>query len=187
MENFLKNIYGILFEPKNTINNLIETRPVSQALFIVVALSISACMLTYNFIFGGVLDIIFLMGNVIFVIVSSLIFWLVLAGFFEMTSRIFNDDKHYKQLLALMGFSLLPWIFTAPIELLKANYILTILGNILEIGIWSWSISLIFISIKTLYGLTNKKTCIFLLTPFLGSIIAINWVSQFFAIVLNIF
>lgn len=187
MENFLKNIYGILFEPQKTIEELIEKKPVVQAFIIVVLLSVAAFLLSYKIMIPSTLSAIFLVLNIIGIIISSIIFWLVLAAFFEAVSRIFNDESHYKQLLTLMGFSLLPWIFTAPLELLKINTILAAVSSLFEIAIWVWSIVLIFMSVKKLYNLSTKKTWLFFAIPFLGGMVAINWVSQFFAIIVNIF
>lgn len=187
MKNFLENIYGILFDPKNTINRLIETQPVWQAFSIIVVLSIASALLGQKTGFTGMYDFIFFVGNILAVFISSLIIWFTLAGFFEITARIFKDENNFKKLLSLMGFSLLPWILTAPLMLIKVNLTLIIISIVLEIIVWIWSIFLIFLSVKQVYNLSVKKTLLFFVMPILGTIVTINWISQFFAIFTELF
>lgn len=187
LNGFLKNIYGILFEPYETIDNLIESAPLRQAFLVVVLLSASSCLLNYQLMLKGTASSFLFIFNLLGVLISSLIFWFVLAGFFEAVSQIFNSKSHYRQVLVLSGFSLLPWIFSAPLELIKINSLLLSISILLELGVWVWSIFLLFIGIRKLYCLETKKTWLFLAVPFLGGIISLNWVSQFFTIITNIF
>lgn len=182
MRNFLENIYGILFEPKKTMDKIIETRPIWQAVWIIIILSLASALLDHSTGFDGTSNIIFFIGNLFSILISSLLIWVTISGFFEVTARIFSDENRFKPLLSLMGFALLPWIFTAPLTLLKINIPLIIIGSILEIIVWIWSIVLIFFSVQKLYNLSIKKTWLFFLMPFLGTMVVINWISQFFAI-----
>ena len=187
MKTFLENIYGILFEPQQTMDKIIETKPIWQAFSIIVILSLASAVLSHKQGFSTTYDILFFVGNIAAVFVSSLIIWITLTGFFEVTARVFSDENRFKPLLCLMGFSLLPWILTAPLLLLKVNLPLIITSTILEIAVWTWSIALIFLSIKKLYNLSTKKTWMFFAIPALGTIVAINWISQLFAILTGIF
>lgn len=187
MTNFLQNIYGILFNPQKTITHLIETKPVSQAFVILVVLSLASAILGHKTGFDGVYDVMFFAANIIAIFLSSLIIWFTISGFFEVTSKIFSDETHFKEILTLIGFCLLPWIFTAPLLLVKINLPLVIISTLLEIAVWIWSIVLIFLSVKQTYKLTTKKTWLFFATPFLGAIVTINWISQFVAIFTTLF
>jgi len=187
MRNFLENIYGILFNPQKTIAILIETQPVWQAFSIIVALSLASAILGQKAGFTGMYDFIFFFGNVAAIFISSLIIWFSMAGFFEITARIFSDDNNFRKLLSLMGFALLPWILTAPLMLIKINLPLIITSIVLEILVWIWSIVLIFLSVKQVYNLSIKKTLLFFAMPILGTIVTINWISQFFAIFTGLF
>ena len=187
MKTFLENIYGILFEPQKTIEKIIDTQPVWQAFSIIAALSLASAILGQKIGFAGVYDFIFFFGNVAAIFISSLIIWFSLAGFFEITARIFGDENNFKKLLSLMGFALLPWILTAPLILIKINLPLIIISIILEILVWIWSIILVFLSVKQLYKLSIKKTLLFFAMPVLGTIVTINWISQFFAIFTGLF
>jgi hypothetical protein len=187
MRNFLENIYGILFDPQKTIGKIIETQPIWQAFSIIVVLSIASAILGQKTGFTQMYDFIFFLGNILAIFISSLIIWFTLAGFFEITARIFSDENNFKKLLALMGFSLLPWILTAPLMLIKINLPLIITSIVLEILVWIWSIVLIFLSVKQVYNLSTKKTWLFFAMPVLGTIVTINWISQFFAIFTELF
>lgn len=187
MKTFLENIYGILFDPQKTIAKIIETQPIWQAFSIISVLSLASAILGQKTGFAGMYDFIFFFGNIIAVFISSLIIWLTLAGFFEITARIFNDENNFKKLLSLMGFALLPWVLTAPLMLIKINLPLIITSIVLEIIVWAWSIALIFLSVKQVYNLSVKKTFSFFLMPILGTIVTINWISQFVAIFTGLF
>jgi len=187
MKNFLENIYGILIEPQATIDKIIETKPIWQAFSIITILSIASAILGHKEGFNGIYDILFFVGNIVIIFISSLIIWFTLAGFFEVTARIFSDECRFKEILSLMGFALLPWVLTAPLILLKINIPLTITATILEVLVWVWSLVLIFLSVKKVYNLTIQKTWLFFLMPILGTIVAINWISQFFAIFIELF
>lgn len=187
MKTFLENIYGILFEPQKTIDKIIETQPIWQAFTIIMFLSLASAFLGQKSGLTEMYDFLFFFGNIVIVFFSSLIIWVTLAGFFEITARIFSDENNFKKLLSLMGFALLPWILTAPLMLLRINIPLIITSIILEIAVWVWSLILIFLSVKKLYNLSTKKTVLFFLMPILGTIVAINWVSQFIAIFTQLF
>lgn len=182
MKDFLENIYGILFNPKKTIERIIETSPFWQAFWIIIVLSLASALLDNRFILGGSYDIVFFIWNLLSILLSSLLIWVTIAGFFEVTARIFSDESRFKPLLSLTGFALLPWILTAPLTLLKINIPLLIISSLLEVMVWIWSIVLIFLSVKQLYNLSTKKTWLFFLMPFLGTLVVINWISQFLAI-----
>jgi hypothetical protein len=187
MENFLQNIYGILFEPQKTIDRLIETKPVLQAFIILMILSLASAILSHKTGFDSTYDVLFFVANILAIFISSLIIWVTISGFFEVTARIFSDESHFKELLSLIGFALLPWILTAPLLLVKVNVPLIITSTILEIIVWAWSIALIFFSIKKVYNLSTAKTWLFFFMPVLGAIVTINWISQLVAIFTTIF
>lgn len=183
MKNFLENIYGILFEPQITIKKIIETKPIWQAFSIIAILTLTSTIFSD---FKGLLslyDFLFFLGNLLVVLILSLIIWFTITGFFEITARVFTDEYRFKPLLCLISFSLIPWIFTAPLSLLKINLPLAITATLLSFGVWAWSIVLVFLSVKQVYNLSIKKTWLFFSVPILGTIVAANWTSQFFAIV----
>lgn len=182
MKNFLENIYGILFAPKTTIEKIIETKPMWQAFTIITVLSLTSAVLNNFNGFTSFYDFLFFVGNLLVILILSFIIWFTLTGFFEATARVFTEENRFRPLLCLVSFSLIPWIFTAPLVLLKINIPLIITSTILELIIWIWSIVLLFLSVKQLYNLSTGKTWLFFAIPVIGSIVAANWVSQFFAI-----
>jgi len=182
MKNFLENVYGILFDPKNTIEKLIETQPIWQAFSILFALSVVSALLGIKTGFHSTYDVVFFLLNILYFLFSSVFIWFTLAGFFELTARIFREENNFKALLSLIGFSLIPWIFVAPLMLIQINIPLVIISTILEITVWLWSIVLVFMSVKQLYKLSVKKTLLFFVLPLLGALVIINWISQLSAI-----
>lgn len=187
MTNFLDNIYGILFAPKATIEKLIEEKPLWQAFAVLGIITLASAILNSLDGFSSVYDVLFFFGNILVISLSSLIILFSLVGFFELTARIFSDESKFKATVCAFSFSLLPWVFTAPLLLLKINLPLIITSTILEVVVWAWSVVLIFLSVKTVYNLSTRKTWMFFAVPLLGTIVAINWVSQLVAIVTGMF
>lgn len=187
MKNFLDNIYGILFSPQATMDRIIEEKPVWQAFAIIAIITMASAILNSLDGFQTFYDVLFFFGNILVILLSSLLIWITLVGFFELTARIFTDESRFKSLLCLISFALLPWVLTAPLMLLKINIPLIITSTILELLVWAWSVVLIFLSVKKVYNLSTKKTWMFFAVPLLGTIVAINWISQVVAILTGIF
>ena len=187
MRSFIENIIGIIIKPKTTIYEIAQTRPVGQAFCVIVLLSLISALIGHKTGFDGKLDFIFFCSNLLGILFSSLLIWLSLAGFFALSARVFRDEKQFRKMLALMGFSLIPWGFSAPLLFVKINALSLVIATILEIAIWLWSIWLVFYSVYHVYELSVKKTLLFFVTPILGMTIITNWVAQLYTILVSLF
>lgn len=187
MKSFFENLLGIIIKPKATIYEIAQTRPVWQAFFVIAILSLTSALIGHKTGFDGELDFIFFISNLLGIFISSLLIWLSLAGFFALSAWVFRDEKHFRKMLALMGFALFPWIFSAPLIFAKVNVPLLVISTILEIAIWLWSIWLVFYSVHHVYELSIKKTILFFITPILGMVIITNWIAQIYTILVSLF
>lgn len=184
LSDFLVNIYGMLFEPKKTIERLSENPPVVQSVVLVLLMAVFL-----NVVFFGVHDnaFTFLLLSV-WLSITAIVSWIVVAAFYELVASIFVSQSHYKAILTLFAFCTLPWIFIAPLELLKSAGVLgSLLGIYLELAIWVWSGVLMFLSIKKVYELKSLRAFVFLMLPFIAGFISFNLFLSFVVNIIKIF
>lgn len=186
MTKFLENFYGALFCPDKTFSNIKEETPIGQALGLVVIISILSILITSSSYFRatGILG----MGyQVIFAAIAGIISWLFFAFFLELIATVFGQNGKMKPLLSLTAFALIPWIFLAPIELLKntGDY-----GNLAAIlfglTVWLWVTILEMVAVMKTYELTFGRAFLMLIIPFLGGFLSFHWFVGFFSTLGNI-
>jgi hypothetical protein len=101
--------------------------------------------------------------------------------FFEYIAKIFDKSGNLKTLLYLTAFSTIPWIFLAPLELLKEyGDIGYFLGLILELIIYFWTIFLYCKSLQATYNITFSRSIMLIFLPFLSTLFAFFWIIGFF-------
>lgn len=186
MNNFLDNIYGVLFYPDETFDRLKENPPVSQGFFIVVIISAIGAFLNFSFLDES-RSFIFLGLDIFGSIFSGILSWLFPAFFLEIVSSIFKQSGKLKTFLTLFGFSLVPWIFAGPAELLKtAGPAGKLIGVFLGLFIWLWVAVLVFKAIIKSYELSPGRGLILISIPFLGGFLALYLIVNFFSTLIQI-
>lgn len=179
--NLFDNIYGALFTPDKTFNELKENPVIEQGFIIVVCISMLATLLNFSLI-DGFNSVLMLGINVIFSAFAGVISWVFFASFFELIAGIFKQAGKIRIFLTLSAFSLLPWAFLAPIQLFKTGGKLGgIFGIIFGLAIWLWSTALIVVSVIKSYNLSLGRALVFLIVPFVGGILSFNWFIGFFS------
>jgi len=186
MNNFLDNVYGVLFSPKESFDRLIINPSVFQGFIIVLIISIINPLI--NFDFCGSSKCLFLLGFQIFsAAFAGVVSWLFFASFIEIIASVFKQAGRIKEFLTLSAFALIPWIFIAPAELLKSAGILgNIFGILFGLGIWLWVTILTFIALIKTYNLSLGRTIVLLTIPFFAGFLAFNWIIGFFVTLFGI-
>jgi hypothetical protein len=87
--------------------------------------------------------------------------------------------------LSLTALAFVPWIFLAPLKLLKSTNFSS-LAVVLILGIWIWSVVLQILAISESYGITRKKAIIVMFIPFIASILYWIWTVDFFVKIFQI-
>lgn len=182
---FLENIYGTLFYPRETFERLKQTPPIIEALFLVVAISLIKPFIEASFFKDQNLTwFIFDLFKAGF---GGIIKWLFFAAFIEGVASVFKNGGNYKTFLALSAFALIPWIFMGPVFLFKTGGILAALLGILSgIAIWIWTTILTILAIMKAYNVSSGRILLLLSIPFLGGIIFFNWMIGFFSTLFEI-
>lgn len=183
---FLNNFYGTLFTPVKTFEELKQTQPLVSAIVIVILVSmlkifLNSKSITFNnpLMYGS---------NLFLSAFSGLISWLFFAGFFELSARIFDRGGKYKTMLILSAFAMLPWIFLGPVALFKMIDTSGAAGGMfLGFLVWIWVIGLQIYAILKTYNLNIGKTVLFIIIPFLGWFVFLNWFVIFFVTMADLF
>lgn len=181
METYFKNIQNVLFSPNTAFyeikNNVLSS---SQAVFTLVWVNIILYSLKYVFS-GSFLNAFFFIFSLIFYIIGILLSWLLLTALFEYIAKIFDKSGKFKILLCLSSYSIIPWIFMTPLQLVKnigdIGYFFAV---ILEIFLYFWTIFLYTKSIEAAYDLSFSRSIMLVFLPILGMLFAFSWIIGFF-------
>jgi len=177
--NFLEDVYGVLFAPKEAYERLLQNLPILEALGIVVFVSLLKPLTNVSFVGQHITAgfIFSLFGAAI----SGIIKWVFFATFIEFVASVFRKGGRLKAFLTLTGFALLPWVFIGPVELLKSGGMLfSLIGVLFGIVIWAWTTVLTVFAAMKAYDITSGRILVLFSLPFLGGIIFINWIIGFF-------
>ena len=176
--NFFENIYSVIFSPKA----FFEREDISYSIRLSIATVIFIAVI--NKLAMGIFDSSILHWTFFFAIIGSAIItvmlWFLTALFFEYIAKIFEKDGQLKKLLFYTAFVPIPYLFFAPLNLLKnTNDVLYIIATLAEFCIYIWIIYLYILSLKTVYCITKARACMMILIPFISSFFAIYWIVCF--------
>ncbi|MCR4881917.1 MAG: YIP1 family protein [bacterium] len=168
-------LYGILFHPVETYRNVCAEKPYKFPLAIILFAALFLIILSNNALEMGFFSMYSAMAF------NIACYWLFFSFFIDLMARMFNIKGKYPKLLTLMAFSFIPWMFLAPLKLLKNFSELTsVIAIILLLGVWMWTIALQMLAISETYEIPRKNAIIILLIPFIGTILYFIWVADFF-------
>lgn len=181
MEAYFKNISKVLFEPNVAFEEIKEgISSSSQAVFTLVWVNIILYSLKYMFS-ANVLNAFFYLCSLFFYLVSIVFSWLLLSVLFEYFAKIFDKSGKFKLLFCLSSYSIIPWIFMAPMQLIKnvgdIGYFFAVLFEIL---IYLWTIFLYVKSLQAAYDLTFSRAIMLIFLPIVGMLFAVPWIIGFF-------
>lgn len=168
---FLERLYGTLFLPSFTFEQLKAEPSFTQAAFVVALVNVLESLRLSQ---TGII-------YPIWSLISGLIGWLFFTFLLKQLASAFQKSVTMPELLTLTGFASLPWLFIAPALSLPPQ--LRLLSAIAVIiwfitwQIWSASVALNLKSWKTL--------AIFPLAIF-GGVVALIWVGNTFKILWSI-
>lgn len=173
-DDFFVKIYNVLFSPKEFFENKDEKVSLRLALGTLVATTIitQTCIaITNKEIYSISFALILALK-----IVGTIFYWFISALFFEYVAKIFSNENNLKKVLYFTAFVPLPYIFFAPLNLLKgANNIGHIIGSNAEFLLYLWIICLYAYALKSSYNISIARAFMLLSIPFLGIFFALNW------------
>ncbi|HSA06832.1 MAG TPA: Yip1 family protein [Candidatus Gastranaerophilales bacterium] len=178
-QDFFETIYGALFYPRQTFEEIRQNPPIIHALGIVILISVLNPIINASFLnnqnLGWFVYSLFSAG------LGGIIKWVFFAAFIEALASIFRKGGNFKIFLALSAFALLPWVFIGPVTLLKSGGILTgLIGILFGIAIWVWSTVLTVFAVMKSYEISSGRVLLLISIPLIGAVIFFNWIIGFF-------
>jgi len=168
---FLDRLYGTLFLPQTTFEQL-KTNPSFEQAAIVIALVniLETIRLNQFTIFSSI-------GSVI----SSAIGWIFFTFLLKQLASIFQKDIKLLELLTLTGFASLPWLFMAPALSLPTQY-----RTIAAIAVIIWFIIWQVWSASVGLGIKRRKALVIIPMAIAGGVVAVIWLGNAVKLLLSL-
>jgi len=178
-DEFFENIYSVIFSPKAFFER--KDIKISSRLALATIIFIAAINTLAAGIFKGSITNIFYIFSFIWNIIMTVSIWFLTALFFEYIAKIFDKGGELKKLLFYTAFAPIPYLFFAPLNLLKqiggTGYIFAVL---IETALYFWIITLYALSLRGTYNLTFSRSFMLIFLPFISSFFALYWLVCFF-------
>ncbi len=178
VNDFFENIYSVIFSPKAFFEREDVTVSIRLAVVTVVFIALIN-KLTLGIFDGSILSLMFIF-SLFYSIISTVFIWFLTALFFEYIARIFDRGKKLEKILFLTAFVPVPYIFFAPLNLIKQiGEIGYIFATIIECVLYFWIIFLYALALRAVYNITISRAFMLIFLPFVASFFAINWMVCF--------
>ena len=185
-DKYFENLYSVIFSPKAFFER--EDLTISIRLAVTTVILITVLSKIATSIFDGSLANMWFVLSLIWSIICAIFLWFITGLFFEYTAKIFEKDGNLSKLLFYTSFAPVPYIFFAPLNLLKSvgtfGYFL---GAYCEFFLYLWIIFLYVLALKSVYKITLARSFMLIFLPFLATFFAFNWMVGFFTKIWYIF
>jgi hypothetical protein len=111
--------------------------------------------------------------------------WNLASLFFGMVGYAILGKAPWKRIFILSAFSLLPWVFLAPITVIRISLGTAgaVISGFLGVLIWVWSAIYFSLALKEALGIRSTQLAVLLLLPLCLSLL---WASWFFGFIANL-
>lgn len=185
-DKYFENLYSVIFSPKAFFER--EDLTISIRLAVTTVILITVLSKIATSIFDGSIANMWFVPSLIWSIICAIFLWFITGLFFEYTAKIFEKDGNLSKLLFYTSFAPVPYIFFAPLNLLKSvgtfGYFL---GAYCEFFLYLWIIFLYVLALKSVYKITLARSFMLIFLPFLATFFAFNWMVGFFTKIWYIF
>ncbi len=185
-DKYFENLYSVIFSPKAFFER--EDLTISIRLAVTTVILITVLSKIATSIFDGSIANMWFVLSLIWSIICAIFLWFITGLFFEYTAKIFEKDGNLSKLLFYTSFAPVPYIFFAPLNLLKSvgtfGYFL---GAYCEFFLYLWIIFLYVLALKSVYKITLARSFMLIFLPFLATFFAFNWMVGFFTKIWYIF
>ena len=185
-DEFFENIYSVIFSPKSFFERTDLKISIRLALATIIFIAFIGKVLS-GISNGSIFNITFIF-SLIWHIIATIILWFLTALFFEYIAKIYDKGNNLPKLLYLTAFAPVPYLFFAPLNLLKQSCgIGYIFAANLELILYFWIIVLYAFSLRAAYNISLSRSFMLIFLPFLSSFFAIYWLISFFLKIWYIF
>lgn len=168
---FLDRLYGTLFLPQTTFEQLKANPSFIQAAIVIALANILETLRLDQANFS----------RIIWSIISGAIGWLFFTFLLKQLASVFQKQVTMPELLTLTGFASLPWLLMAPALSLPPRFrIPAAIAVIIWFIVWQiWSASVAL-------GIKKRKTLVIIPMAIAGGIVALIWLGNTFKLILSI-
>lgn len=182
---FLELCYGILVSPKATMQRVAETEPLWHGLTILISLSILNTIVNFFVVMPQTFQQVsndlpelqqiaavagspsFLLILALGGVVGGIIVWFLKAGIFQVLAELAGGKGRAMAVMVVLGCSVLPTIFTIPIQVIGASLQLNsfILGLLtFPFVVWA-QLYLPVVGLKAVHGISTVRATMVVVAP----------------------
>lgn len=177
---YFEYIYNVIFSPKDFFEK--KDIKISVRLALATVILIAVINKLSSGVFDGSIVKISFISSLILKILSIVFMWFLTALFFEYIAKIFYKDGNMNKLLFYSAFAPVPYIFFAPLNLLKQSGTYGyMIASFAELIIYFWIITLYAQSIKSAYDISLPRSFMLILLPIISVFFSIYWSVCFFS------
>lgn len=168
---FLDRLYGTLFLPQVTFEQLKANPALVQSAIVIALVNILETLRLDQFA----------IFRIIWSVISGTIGWVFFTFLLKQLAGVFQKDIAIEKLLTLTGFASLPWLFMAPALSLPPQFrIIAAIAVMIWFVIWQiWSASIAL-------GIKIWKTLAIVPLTIFGGIVALIWLGNTLRLILSI-
>lgn len=185
-DEFFEKIYRVIFTPKEFFAQKDMTVSVRLALSVIIMIALIN-KVSFGIFDGSIMRISFLF-SLLWSIILTVSIWFFTSLFFEYIAKIFNRDGNLEKLLFFSAFAPVPYIFFAPLNLIKhIGEIGYVIATLVEVLLYFWIIFLYALALRAVYNITISRAFMLIFIPFLSLFFAIYWLVCFISKIWYIF
>lgn len=185
-DEFFENIYSIIFSPKEFFER--KTVKISIRVAIANVLFVALISKLAMSIFDGSILKLHSAFSIAWAVFSILVVWFLTALFFEYVAKIYSKDAGLDKILYYTSFAPIPYIFFAPLNLIKqAGSFGYVVGTLVELSLYLWIIILYANCIKVVYDISLSRAFMVIFLPFVSAFFLLYWMVCFFSRLAYIF
>ncbi|NPV26727.1 MAG: hypothetical protein HPY81_04530 [Firmicutes bacterium] len=182
--NGLDILYGILFQPVQTLRYVGQTRPIGLAFLVVLGVQLFTWSVNTSLgaqtawpgrvppglpphlstYFPEMLHRLTVAGGLIW-LVMTLFFWFFVAAVFNLLAEFLGGQSNGRGMFAAVGLAGLPGILVPPLRLLKHLGFPSWLFIFLTVAVSLWIIALYILAIREVNGLSTARAVVVFVTP----------------------
>ena len=168
---FLDRLYGTLFLPQVTFEQLKANPSFVQAAIVIALVNILETLRIDQFA----------IYRIIWSVISGFIGWMFFTFLLKQLANVFQKNVEMRELLTLTGFASLPWLFMAPALSLSPQFrVLAAIAVLIWFIVWQvWSASVAL-------GIKLWKTLAIVPLAIFGGLVALIWLGNTFKLILSI-
>jgi hypothetical protein len=168
---FLDRLYGTLFLPQITFEQLKANPSFVQAIVVIALVNILETLR---------LDQFFIV-RIIWSVISGIIGWLFFTYLLKQLASVFQKNVTMPELLTLTGFASLPWLFMAPALSLPPQFrVLAAIAVIIWFIVWQIRSASVALDIK------SWKTLAIVPLAIAGGVVALIWLVNTVILIMSI-